>query len=133
MSRENSAYRVTPAERHWTTLAERRSTPTTTTTAQSLIREEKCALRERLSTPAMRRFLRTSESPTAQRVEGAGDFCHPRGEQCTRAVCPDRRKSEPGVSDDLEMELAVTPILAHQTDGVQLLVALPGVPEGRQD
>jgi len=62
-----------------------------------------------VSTPATRRFLRTSNRRPRNGWKGWEISAHPKGERYTSAVCPDRRQSEVGMGNDVEKELAVAP------------------------
>src|SRR5262249_4897207 len=60
-----------------------------------------------VSTPATRRFLRTSNRRPRSGWKGWEISAHPKGEWGTSAVCSDRRKAELRVPGDLQEKLAV--------------------------
>ena len=64
-----------------------------------------------VSTPAIRRFLRTSNRRPRSGWKGWEISAHPKGEWGTSAVCSNRRQTKTWMGDDLQKELAILPTM----------------------
>jgi hypothetical protein len=64
-----------------------------------------------VSTPATRRFLRTSNRRPRCGWKGWEISAHPKGEWGTSAVCPDRRQTKIGMSEDMKEEIPVAALV----------------------